>query len=72
MTRYELRQQWKHIRQEMGDMICNVDNALCKIEEQINANGCKDCAFMDKEEWEMPCCKCKRNCKDYWRAKKQE
>ena len=31
------------------------------------ADGCSGCAFYDKEEWEMPCRKCKRNCKDYWR-----
>ena len=29
--------------------------------------GCIGCAFEDKEEWELPCVKCKRNCKDYWR-----
>lgn len=37
--------------------------------EQSNADGCRDCAFVDVEEWEMPCNKCKRNCKDYWRKK---
>lgn len=34
-----------------------------------NADGCAGCAFAEKESWEMPCEKCKRNCKDYWRAK---
>ena len=34
------------------------------------ADGCTCCAFFDVEEWEMPCAKCKRNSKDYWRAKK--
>lgn len=34
-----------------------------------NADGCIGCAFESYEEWEMPCRKCKRNCKDYWRAK---
>ena len=42
MTRAELRKQWKSIRQEMGNMICTVDNALFKIEEKENADGC-DC-----------------------------
>lgn len=35
--------------------------------EKENADGCTGCAFITMEEWEMPCCKCKRNCKDYWR-----
>lgn len=39
------------------------------IKPLINADGCEDCAFISAEEWEMPCAKCKRNCKDYWRAK---
>ena len=38
---------------------------------QLNADGCKGCAFEEIEEWEMPCCKCKRSCKDYWRAKQK-
>ena len=32
--------------------------------------GCEHCAFEDVEEWELPCCKCKRGCKDYYRYKK--
>ena len=39
---------------------------------KLNADGCVGCAFEHVEEWEMPCAKCKRNCKDYWRAKKVE
>ena len=31
------------------------------------ADGCSGCAFESTEEWEMPCCKCKHNSKDYWR-----
>ena len=34
--------------------------------------GCIGCAFENVEEWEMPCAKCKRSCKDYWRAKKND
>lgn len=30
---------------------------------------CNGCAFENVEEWEMPCAKCKRACKDYWRKK---
>ena len=32
-------------------------------------SGCISCAFEDVNEWEMPCSKCKRGCKDYWRKK---
>lgn len=32
-------------------------------------SGCNGCAFEDVDEWEMPCAKCKRGCKDYWRKK---
>ena len=32
-------------------------------------SGCNGCAFEDVNEWEMPCAKCKRGCKDYWRRK---
>lgn len=35
-----------------------------------NADGCVGCAFEDRNSWEMPCDKCSRNSKDYWRAKK--
>lgn len=31
--------------------------------------GCAGCAFENVEEWEMPCAKCRRAQKDYWRAK---
>lgn len=34
-----------------------------------NADGCRGCAFEQVESWELPCNRCKRNCKDYWRAK---
>ncbi len=34
-----------------------------------NADGCAGCAFEYVEVWEPPCSKCKRNAKDYWRAK---
>lgn len=29
--------------------------------------GCEGCAFIDVEEWDMPCAKCKRGCRDYYR-----
>ena len=42
------------------------------INMRENADGCFGCAFEDVNEWELPCAKCKRGCKDYWRAKKVE
>ena len=32
-------------------------------------NGCHNCAYRDVKEWEMPCVKCSRACKDYWHFK---
>lgn len=50
--------------------VCDVvDDILEEAQKKQEADGCSGCAFYDKEEWEMPCVKCKRNCKDYWRAK---
>lgn len=40
--------------------------------EQNEADGCVGCAYYDKEEWDMPCRRCKRNCKDYWRMGHEE
>ena len=39
------------------------------FEMKGNADGCVGCAFEDVESWQPPCTMCKRNCKDYWRAK---
>ena len=36
------------------------------------ADGCVDCAFEEKEEWEFPCTICSRNFNDYWQAKEEE
>ena len=46
--------------------------ALDKAREQEKADGCWECAFADVEEWQMPCSRCKRNCKDYWRPAREE
>lgn len=35
--------------------------------DRQEADGCKGCAYWKTEEWEMPCAKCKRGCKDYYR-----
>ena len=34
-----------------------------------NADGCSGCAFEETEPWKMPCDRCQRNSKDYWRLK---
>ena len=44
-------------------------NELKKVLDAYLADGCSGCAFEDKEEWELPCTICSRNCEDYWRAK---
>lgn len=49
-----------------------ITQAIKIISEQNEADGCQYCAFVDNNEWEMPCAKCKRNAKDYWRYKSEE
>lgn len=44
---------------------------LREVLEAYLADGCSGCAYYDREEWDMPCTKCRRNCKDYWRVKKE-
>ena len=39
------------------------------VEEIAKADGCNGCTFEDVQDWELPCSKCKRNCKDYYRVK---
>lgn len=34
-----------------------------------NVVGCTGCAFERVELWEMPCRRCKRISRDYWREK---
>ena len=42
------------------------------IIERDKADGCSGCAYFDKEDWEMPCAKCLRASKDYWRRAEAE
>lgn len=48
-------------------------NELLELIEQIiekeKSESCTGCAYWDREEWEEPCKRCKRACKDYWRIK---
>lgn len=43
--------------------------AVAAMEALLVGGRCSGCAFESMEEWAMPCMVCKRNCKDYWRAK---
>lgn len=47
------------------------DDLLAEAEKKEEADGCQGCAFTDTEEWKMPCAKCRRACKDYWRPAKK-
>lgn len=42
------------------------------IIERDKADGCVGCAYFDKEDWEMPCAKCRRASRDYWRRAEAE
>lgn len=56
---------YEKARTEFGSMIDQ--KILEKAIEQCKADGCIGCAYMSVREWELPCCQCARNCKDYWR-----
>ena len=45
----------------------DIMQVLEAIMERDKADACGKCAFFGRDEWEMPCSKCSRNCKDYWR-----
>lgn len=47
----------------------SIIQVLEAIIEKDKADGCNDCVYEKVEEWEMPCAKCARNCKDYFRWK---
>ena len=61
---------------KITDMITSLEaiaKDLVEVKKVIDINeadGCEGCVFLTNEEWEMPCCKCRRNCKDYWRKEK--
>ena len=46
--------------------------ALDIAREKTVADGCVGCAFTSTYEWELPCRKCKRNCKDYYRRQQED
>lgn len=62
---------YNHIRSAVGVDTWAIDE-LRKVLEAYTSEGCTDCVFEDKEEWEFPCTICKRNYKDYWRAEEED
>ena len=42
-------------------------NELKRVLAAYLADGCQGCAYEATVEWELPCRKCKRNAKDYYR-----
>lgn len=63
-------QGWPIPKWMINEALEKADGLLAEAEKKEDADGCQGCAFTDTEEWEMPCVKCKRACKDYWRAAK--
>lgn len=41
--------------------------ALTEKAERCKADGCNGCAYYGRDLWEMPCAKCSKNCKNFWR-----
>lgn len=39
---------------------------LQAILDRDRADGCTDCKYQHKDEWEQPCVGCSRNMKDRW------
>ena len=39
--------------------------------EQEKAEACNGCKYIQKDPYDEPCLRCKRNCLDYWRRGKQ-
>jgi len=73
MTPFEhLKKQLEHAQGIDADAVRVYVEELASVLHEVEVartDGCEGCAFMTCEEWEMPCMKCKRACKDYWRAK---
>ena len=56
----------------INELARHLPEAIKRVGEQIKADGCGDCAYWSREEWEEPCKRCKRNCKDYWRRSEND
>ena len=44
---------------------------LRKVLDAYLADRCEDCEFYDVDSWKMPCKRCRRNNRDYWRARNE-
>ena len=65
---YDSLDMLKRLLNDIGDA-AYVQGYNAGLNDNDKELGCIGCAFEDVEEWEMPCAKCKRGCKDYWRKK---
>lgn len=64
-----MEENLEHMSDDLRAMSTYIDKAVRPL---IKTDGCRGCAFEDKDDWEMPCVKCKRNCKDYYRTRIDE
>ena len=62
----KIMMMYDHIRSSV-DIDPWAINKLRDVLDAYLADGCVGCAFASVKEWEMPCAKCRRNTKDYWR-----
>ena len=53
---------------EKSELIAVIEAVI----EKAKADGCIGCKHIDKDDWEMPCAKCKRCVRDYWERKEYE
>ena len=54
----------------------NLDKKLDELTNLVRAwidaqkaDACMGCVYLGQEDWKMPCAKCSRACKDYWKWK---
>ena len=59
-------------RERIDNLVRSMPTLPSTQSKSYKAGGCVGCAFVDTEEWNMPCSRCKRNCKDYWRKAQEE
>ena len=60
-------EQIRELTEHLQVYLKNHEDQDDETKEREQADGCQGCAFESTEEWEMPCAKCRRACKDYWR-----
>lgn len=67
---YCLRQINAQKGEELFNDLMAITEGIKAIKRE-DADGCTGCEFECVEEWEPPCDRCRRSCKDYWREKGQ-